>query len=179
MPQPTSNEYAPFYQTYINHTQSFFSVTEALHASHNQLKEFLLDFPEKDSLYSYAPGKWTIKEVVQHLIDTERIMSYRALCIARGETTSLPGFDENLYAAESGANYRRWEHLVEEFLYLRQSTLHLFRSLNSTQLQREGTANQNKITPNALGFIIAGHALHHLSVIKERYLLSQPQKNYA
>lgn len=179
MPQPTLNEYAPFYQTYINQIQSYFSVAEALNASHGQLKDFLLDLPEKDALLSYAPSKWTIKEIVQHLTDTERIMSYRALCIARGETASLPGFDENAYAATSGANHRRWEHLVEEFLYLRQTTIQLFRSFNSAQLQQEGIANGNKITPNALGFIIAGHALHHLSVIKDRYLLSQPQKTYA
>lgn len=172
MPQPDPNQYATFHQPYIRRVQLYYSPVEALQVSKKLLADYLLNLTAQQSLYSYAPGKWTIKEVVQHLTDAERIFDYRALCIARGEKASLPGFDENKYAAASGADYRRWEHLVEEWIHLRDSTLHLFRSLNESQLQQVGVANGITLTPNAIGFITAGHTLHHLAVLQERYLIT-------
>ncbi len=169
MPQPIPEQFAPFHQPYIRQVQAYYSPAEALQVSKKAVADYLLNLSVEQSLFSYAPEKWTVKEVVQHLIDAERIFGYRALCIARGEKVSLPGFDENSYAAASGASYRRWEHLVEEWIHLRESTLQLFRSLNDSQLQQEGMANGNLITPSAIGFITAGHALHHLAVLKKRY----------
>jgi hypothetical protein len=175
MPQPASTEYAPFHQPYINQATSYLSAVEALQESETVVKSFLENLPEDKTLYAYAPGKWTIKEVVQHLVDMERIFSYRALCIARGEMAGLPGFDEKEYAAASGANYRRWDHLLEERVCLRKSIIQLFRSFNQQQLERLGTANGKTVSTNALGFIIAGHSLHHLQVLKERYLQTEPK----
>ena len=169
MPQPIPEQFAPFQQPYIRQVQAYYSPLEALQVSKKTLADYLLNLTAEQSLYSYAPGKWTVKEVVQHLTDAERIFGYRALCIARGEKASLPGFEENEYAAASGANYRRWEHLVEEWIHLRESTIQLFRSLNDSQLQQQGLANGNKMTAAAIGFLTAGHALHHLSVLEERY----------
>ncbi len=126
--------------------------------------------PVEKADYAYAEGKWTLKELLQHCIDTERIMVYRALCIARGEKQSLPGFDENSYAAASNANIRTWEGLVEEMQLVRKSTILMFDSFNEEQLQQRGSANNHPITCNALGFIIAGHFLHHERIVKERYL---------
>lgn len=170
MPQPAANEYAPFHQTYINQTLFFLSAVEALQESEIRYSNWFSTVKEAQTLYAYAPGKWTIKEVVQHLIDTERILSYRALCIARGDKTSLPGFDENEYAAASNANYRGWEELVQEWLTLRKSVIQQFRSFTSFQLQQLGMANRQTLSTNALGFIIAGHSLHHLQILNERYL---------
>lgn len=108
--------------------------------------------------------------MVQHLIDAERIFAYRALCIARGETVSLPGFDENIYAAASKADGRTKEELLAEFKTARQSTAQLFVSFDEAQLAATGTANNNSISVNAIGFIIPGHVQHHLNVLEERYL---------
>lgn len=170
MPQPNQNDYAPFHQTYINHITSYLSAVEAIQSSYAVVKDFIQAIPDSEHLYAYAPGKWTLKEMVQHITDTERILAYRALCIARGDTTHLPGFEENDYALHSNANAHKWERLVEEWIGHRQSVIQLFKGLNDTQLAQCGTVNNAAVTANALGFIIAGHSLHHLSIIKERYL---------
>lgn len=120
--------------------------------------------------YSYAPGKWSIKELVQHVMDTERIFSYRALCFARGETASLPGYDENLYAQNCFAAWRDAESIIEEYKAIRNSTLHLYRSFTPTALERTGIANNLQQNVLRIAFIIAGHELHHFNVLKERYL---------
>lgn len=117
----------------------------------------------------YAPNKWTLKDVVQHCIDTERIMSYRALCFARNDETVLPGFDENLYAKNTFLQNRTIESLIVEFESLRRSTIDLFNNMDKTMLLRKGTANMSRISPLALGFVIIGHAKHHESIIRERY----------
>ena len=129
---------------------------------------------EKDKMTAlkdivYAPGKWTIKDILQHIIDTERIFSYRALRFARKDQTELPGFDENTYAAFTTANDRSIDDLLLEFAAVRQSTLGLFLSFDEQMMQEEGTASGNKISVLALGFTLTGHVLHHMQVIKERY----------
>jgi hypothetical protein len=170
MPQPNPTDYAPFFQTYISLASSYLSASEALQSSFATVRGMLQGIPDIQSMYAYAPGKWTLKEMVQHITDTERIFTYRALCIARGDTTPLPGFDEKDYAIASGANAHKWEDIVEEWIGHRQSVIQLFKLLNDSQLARHGTVNHHSITPNALGFITAGHSLHHLNIIKERYL---------
>jgi hypothetical protein len=117
----------------------------------------------------YAPGKWTIKDILQHCIDTERIMAYRALCFARNEEQVLPGFDENSYAKNTAVGSRTVEDLLEEFSIVRKSTILLFSFMDKTTLLRKGTANMSRISPLALGFVIVGHAKHHEHIIRERY----------
>ncbi len=126
--------------------------------------------PDDKWMYRYAEGKWSIKEVLQHLIDTERIFCYRALCFARKETASLPGFDENDYAAHSQADRRDAESLVDEFITVRRGTELLFASFDEGQFALEGIANNATFSVNAIGFIIAGHVAHHIKILGERYL---------
>lgn len=129
---------------------------------------------EKDSFTRlgdsiYAPGKWTVKDILQHLIDTERIFSYRALCFARNDSTVQPGFDEDKYAANATATARTIDDLLEEFQLVRDSTIALYKSFSDDMMIREGVAFQKRISVLAIGFLSAGHAIHHLNVIKERY----------
>ena len=119
--------------------------------------------------YAYEPGKWTIKQMFQHVIDTERIFAYRALAIARRDHTSLPSFDENEYAKNATAAQRNWKDMLVEWRIIRQSTNMLFASFTEEDYKQKGLINGNEMTVNALGFIIFGHCLHHLHVLKERY----------
>jgi hypothetical protein len=117
----------------------------------------------------YAPGKWTAKDILQHLIDNERIMSYRAMRFARNDKTALPGYDEELFGANTTANQRSIDDLLEEFSLVRQSTIALFKSFSDEMLHREGISFNQRISPLALGFVLIGHPIHHLKVLKERY----------
>ncbi|MBK9321082.1 MAG: DinB family protein [Bacteroidetes bacterium] len=119
----------------------------------------------------YAPGKWTIKEVLQHINDTERIMSYRALRFARNDKTLLPGYDENYFVEHSNANERSLEALKEEFILLRKSSLNMYESFNEECLLRRGICFNVDLSVLALGFILAGHQIHHMNIIRERYFL--------
>lgn len=117
----------------------------------------------------YADGKWTIKDILQHVIDNERIMGYRALRFSRNDKTELPGYDEAILAANTVAAHRTIEDLLDEFRELRRSTITLFRNMDKTMLTRLGNANRTEISPLALGFVILGHPVHHMNVIRERY----------
>jgi hypothetical protein len=117
----------------------------------------------------YAPGKWTVNDILQHIIDTERIFCYRALRFARADKTPLPGYDENHYADIAITDTRDLHDLLEEFQVTRQSTIHLFRSLNQETLQREGICWNVSLSVLALGFTMVGHVIHHKNVLKERY----------
>ncbi len=117
----------------------------------------------------YAPGKWTAKDILQHLIDNERIMSYRAMRFARNDKTSLPGYDEELFGANTTADRRTIDDLLEEFSLVRKSTIALFKSFSDEMLHREGTSFNQLISPLALGFVLIGHPIHHLKVLKDRY----------
>lgn len=119
--------------------------------------------------YAYADGKWTVAEVLLHIIDCERIFSYRALRMARNDSTPLPGFDENEYTPNSGASLRTVGSLMEEYLAVRRSTLALFQNLSSEMLSRTGTANGHLFSVEMIGVVIAGHELHHLNVLGNRY----------
>jgi arsenate reductase-like glutaredoxin family protein len=167
LPSPTN---APgYFQRYIDQVTE----TELSAALNNQIagiQAFLNSITEEKSNYAYAADKWTIKELLQHIIDTERIFSYRALCIARGEKITLPGFDENEYAANSNANERRWESLVFEMLVVRESTKILFSSFTPEALETIGTAGSNSLSVSQIGFILVGHFNHHKKVLQERYL---------
>ncbi len=158
-----------FYHRYIERVQQA-SVPEALTHAQQEFQQALAGLSEAQWDYRYAEGKWSIKEMVQHMIDCDRIFAYRALCIARGEIASLPGFDENGYAEHSEAGRRPVSDLLDELRTLHRSCQQLFASFSAEQCKRSGTANQNPITCEAIGFIMAGHTLHHLGILQERYL---------
>ncbi|MGV4412925.1 DinB family protein [Chryseobacterium sp. T1] len=132
--------------------------------------EFYSQLSEEQSLLAYAEGKWTLKEVLQHLIDTEKVFNYRALTFARFDKTELPGFDEELWAANSEANDRSLENLIDEFSFVRKTSILFFDDLSEKALSHSGSANGNEITVAKLGQLIVGHNIHHLKVIEERYL---------
>ncbi len=166
---PTSESFAPYYEKYV----SKLSGQDPLHLLESLVLDFkvlLSEVPDEKEDFRYADGKWSVKEVVGHMIDTERIMACRALCIARGEKQSLPGFDENEYVAEGKFDKRSLYDLSHEFGFVREATLSLFKSFTNEDLDRMGCANNNPVTPRALLYIIVGHHLHHQNVLKERYL---------
>ena len=169
MPRPELSRVPQFYHNYINQVKGD-ELMQVLTAQTPAFIQFLLDIPVEKRDYRYADGKWTIKEVVQHIIDAERIFGYRSLCFARKDATSLPSFEENSYAANSKADQRDWNGLVEEFKAVRHSTEILFGSFDEEQLESSGTANNYSNYVRAIGFIIAGHANHHTRIIKELYL---------
>lgn len=170
MPIPQQGDFAPFYQGYISLVQGD-DVLSVLDHSLAPLQTWLESLENADIRFSYAPGKWTIAQVLQHMIDTERVFAYRAMCIGRGEQQPLPGFDENEYAAAAPADNRKLKGLAEELLTLRKASIILFRSLEKENaVNNTGVASGKNITVNALGFIMTGHILHHISIINSRYL---------
>ena len=169
MPKPLPASYANYFRRYVD----LVAEDDLIPALKNQtagILEFLSNITEEKSTYAYAEGKWTIKELLQHIIDTERIFNYRALCFARGEKANLPGFEENDYAANSHADNRQWKSLVEEFMAVRKATELMFESFSDTVINNAGLSNNNPNTVNSLGFIIAGHYYHHKKILVERYL---------
>ena len=165
----TLKEYKPFYQTYINKAQDV-DLKQSLRENFERVLDFLNTILEDKLEYRYAEGKWTIKEVIQHLIDAERIFAYRALRIARQDQTPLPGFEENDYVPTSFANDRSRAELLADYKAVRQATVSLFDSFRDDMLFQMGTASNSPISVRALGFITIGHENHHCQVIKERYL---------
>ncbi len=145
------------------------SIAEALRAQDSSIVEFFEGIDEEKSKFAYAPEKWTLKEMLLHIIDTERIFSYRALAFARNEPQILTGFDENEYAAASQANDRTWKSLCDEFLNLRKSTKDLLLSFDDATGSKTGTAGTNTISVAAFSYTILGHFYHHKNVAKERY----------
>jgi hypothetical protein len=134
------------------------------------MQQLIGDIPLEKENYSYAPGKWTIKEVIGHITDTERIFGYRALCIARGETNPLPGYDDQVYVSNGNFNARSLYDLVHEFSVVRESNLIMFKSFDAEAKGRVGIANNNQVSVSALLFMILGHEIHHLRVIRDKYL---------
>lgn len=163
------DEYAPYYAPYIAALDNV-NLIEELEISIYDLIKFTQDIPLGKHDYSYAEGKWTIKDILQHLMDAERIFSYRALRIARNDKMPLPGFEENDYVNEAHANDRNLLQLLTELSTIRQSTLLLFKSFSEEMLKRKGTASDNVVSVRAIGFIIIGHMKHHQKIFKERYL---------
>ena len=158
-----------FMQNYIRAIKED-DVHKALKKNTRQFKKFLKEIPRNKVDHAYAEGKWTIKEILQHIIDAERVFTYRALSFARKDPNPLPGFDENSWAIHAGGSKRKWDGLVEEFKDVRKATEHLFGSFTDEQLRATGTANGNIVNVLALGFLPAGHVLHHMRIITERYL---------
>ena len=167
--QLPTNEYSAFNATYIQALENVNLIEELEICLHDFIR-FVQNIPMDKFDYRYAEGKWTIKDIIQHIIDAERIFSYRALRISRNDQTPLPGFEENSYVEHTNANARSIQGLLTEMAALRQSTLLLFKSFTQEQLQLIGTASDNPISVRAIGFIMIGHQKHHQRIFKERYL---------
>jgi uncharacterized damage-inducible protein DinB len=163
------NRVPAYYHKYIQRVNEE-NVIDAIKTLQNELNSFLAAIPEDKWLHKYAEDKWTIKELVQHVTDAERIFCYRALCFSRNEKGSLPGFDENEYVVASNANNRSKESILNELKTVQAATLSLFESFTEEQMNAQGIANGNPIYVKGIGYIVAGHARHHLAILKERYL---------
>lgn len=166
---PEAYEYAEYYKTYVKLVPEG-DIVQILDDQMKVTMDKLKSLTKEESEYRYATGKWSIKEVMGHIIDTERIMSYRLLSIARGEKISLPGYDENKYVEEANFDNQSLKDLLDHFVAVRQSTIYLINSLSRETLTRKGIANGHEVTVRALITIIAGHELHHRKIIIERYL---------
>jgi hypothetical protein len=167
--RPLPTEYPPYYSGYIARVPAG-DILQRLRSQLHDALALLTAMPDAKAAYRYAPGKWSVKEVVGHVIDTERIFAYRALAIARGETGPLPGFDENAYVAGAGFDGRSLRSLAEEWSHLRAANVTLFESVAPQAWDHRGTANNRAITARAIPYIIAGHERHHVAVLRERYL---------
>lgn len=158
-----------FYKNYVAHVQDL-NVLEALQSSISKTIELLETVDEELGEYSYAPGKWSVKELLCHMMDAERIFGYRALRFSRNDSTPLSGFEENDYAPQANAHARTIQQLVIEMKNLRATSTDLFASMTSEMLQRKGPANNKLISVVNIGYIIAGHETHHRNILIERYL---------
>jgi uncharacterized damage-inducible protein DinB len=163
------NEYSEFNATYIKALDNV-NLIEELEISLHDFIKFVQNIPMDKFDYRYAEGKWTIKDIIQHIIDAERIFAYRALRISRNDQTQLAGFEENAYVENTNANARSIQTLLTEFSAVRHSNLLLFKSFSEEQLTRLGVASNHTVSVRALGFLIIGHQKHHQKVFLERYL---------
>lgn len=170
MAKPLENEYPVYFKTYLDTLKGGLGLMEHLEASLELFEQTLYELDEGKYEYRYQDGKWTVKEVVQHLIDVERVFVYRALRFSRKDKIPLPGFEENSYVENYKINNRNFSDLLDEFCLLRRSTLLMFQDFDEDVLDLRGTVDGNSFTVRALGFICCGHVIHHLKVIEDRYL---------
>ena len=169
MQRPDQSEYAPYYQQYIKDVPQI-DILEYLKQQLDETVKLFSGVSEEKASFRYAPDKWSVKEVLGHILDSERIFAYRALCISRDEKNSLPGFDQNIYTANANFDKLKLTDIVEEFVALRKSNLKMFGNFSEEMWTRKGTANKNEVTVRAVAYILAGHALHHINVVREQYL---------
>jgi hypothetical protein len=168
--RPAPSEYDDYYEGYVSKVDGGGGALEQLEAQITATRSMLSGLDDERARHRYQPGKWSVKEVLGHLVDTERVFSYRAMCIARGERASLPGMEQDDYVAGGRFDDRGLASLLEEFEHQRRATIALFASLDAESLHRTGVANNSTISVRALAFIIAGHHAHHLGVLSARYL---------
>ncbi len=166
--RPEADEYSEFYQGYIEQVTGP-NVLQTLIKQGQETYALIQQLTPEEAAHRYAEGKWSVKEVIGHLIDTERIMAYRALCISRGETASLPGYDQDEYVEQAHFDERNPQNLSTEYDALRNANISLFNSFNEEQVLRKGTANDTTVSVRAIAYIIAGHERHHLDILEERY----------
>jgi len=165
---PKTSDYPFFYETYIKLVPET-DLVKALRDSNKEVLSFFQNNADKDWDYRYDTEKWTPKEILLHLIDTERIMSYRALVGARGDRSHLPGFDQKGYIEQSNASKRSLASLISEWKTVRNASISLFKNLNRKEAERMAYAVAQNVTPKALGYILIGHPRHHIGVLKEKY----------
>jgi hypothetical protein len=167
--RPSVSEYAPHYEKYINLVPEG-DILAILGQQTGDTLSVLRSIPEAQAGWRYAPGKWSIKEVVGHIIDAERIFGYRALRFARNDQTPLPGFEQDDYVKYGGFGAQSLSDLASEYEHVRRANIHLFRGLTSDAWDRRGMANNNEISVRALAYAMAGHELHHMGIIRTKYL---------
>ena len=167
--RPAPSEYDPYYERYIS-LVSTHDIVATLRQQVEDTRAFLRSLTEQQGDFRYAPGKWSVKEVLGHMSDTERIMSYRAMRIARGDKTPIEGFEQDDYVPNGKFGRRTIADLLDEFATIRNATVHLFRNLDAEDSERGGIANNKEITARALAYLIAGHELHHRRILQEKYL---------
>ena len=167
--RPSTSEHAPYYSRYIDLVPEG-NILRILEAQNEETIRTLSGLTEEKALFRYAPGKWSVKEVVGHVIDTERVFGFRAFAFSRGDKNAFPGMEQNEYA--QGANYeeRSLREILDEFAEVRKGNLRFFRTLNESMLTRVGKASGFEFTVRSTIYIIAGHELHHASVLRDRYL---------
>ena len=169
MKRPLPNEYPSFYKHYVDNVKTD-NIIKELRDQVIDIQAIISEIPEEKEEYLYAPGKWTIKEIIGHIIDTERVLGSRAMRFARKDKTHLPGYDENHFVANANFNNQTLYSLGHEFAIVREANLALFKTWNEEALSQVGVANGLEVTVRAMLFMIAGHATHHMNVIKEKYL---------
>lgn len=167
--KPFRDEYPEWFAAEIEQVQ-YNDLLKGLQGSLNKTIRFLQQLTEEDLVYRYAPGKWSIKQIWQHIIDVERVLSYRALRYARKDETVLTGFDENKYDVVSNADYRNFKDIIREYAVVRDATLELFRSCTEAMFFHRGTAGKSNMTVRSVGYLILGHEIHHVHTINQRYL---------
>lgn len=169
--RPEATEYAPYYDKYVSLIKDG-DILTTLNQQLDQSLALLANISEERANFRYGPDKWSIKEVLGHLIDTERIFAYRALRFARNDTTNLPGFDQDDYIRNASFDDCTLNELAAEFAHVRRSNLSLFKHLDEEAWKRKGAANDSEVSVRALAYIIAGHELHHMDILHRRYLAS-------
>lgn len=169
MNRPEPSEYAEYYERYISLVKAD-NIASIFAEQPAEVRSMLAGVPEEKGSFAYANGKWTIKELLSHVIDGERIFSYRALRISRGDKTPIEGFEQDDYIAASNANNRTFKDLIDEFALERQANIHLINNMSDAASQQIGTASDNPVSARAIVYIMAGHVRHHIGILKERYL---------
>ncbi|MCZ7609125.1 MAG: DinB family protein [Ignavibacterium sp.] len=167
--RPVKGDYAEYYQPYIDLIKGD-DIFRVLVEQNLESQNVLNSFPESKGNFSYAEGKWTVKEVIGHLMDTERVFAYRAMCIARGETKPLPSMEQDDYVKNGNFNNRQLFDLIYEYRLIRESNILLFGSFDKSVLKNKGNVNGNSTTVLAMIFMTAGHEKHHLNILMERYM---------
>lgn len=170
MSRPEKTEYDPYYETYVSLVPDG-DIVDILEAQAAEVNDLFSRIPEEKGPYAYADGKWTIKELLGHLIDGERMFMYRTFRISRGDETPIEGFEQDGYIKNARSNSRSFADLIEEFTDLRRANVIAYRHFSDEDWSRTGTANQVEITPKALVYVAAGHIKHHLNILRERYLV--------
>jgi len=169
--RPQAGEYSPYYDRYISLVQGE-DILDTLDQQRRETMTLLCGRNEEDGDFRYAPGKWSAKEVLGHVCDTERVFAYRAMRISRADTTPLEGFEQDDYVRHGPFAKRPLEDLVEDFIAVRRATLSLLRNLDEAAWMRRGIANKNEVTVRGLAYIIAGHELHHRGILEEKYFVA-------
>ena len=167
--KPSPDEYPEWFAAEIE-LVSYNDLIGGLQNSLNKTLTLLHQLSDENLVYRYAPGKWSVKQIWQHVIDVERVLSYRTLRYARKDETVLPGFDENKYAQVSNADHRNFKDIIREYAVVRDATLELFRSFTEAMFFHRGTAGKSNMTVRSVGYLILGHEIHHVNIINERYL---------
>jgi uncharacterized protein (TIGR03083 family) len=169
IPPPQSDEYGSYYAGYIQRVPEGSNIFDVLSRQPDELRSLLQNVPDAQANARPAPGEWSVKEVMGHLCDTERVFAYRAMRVARGDATPLPGFDQDDYVRRTDFNARTLTELVDEFTSQRSATLLCFKPLTDAETQRRGTASNNPVSVRALLYIMAGHVMHHVESLKTDY----------